>query len=115
MNITYEMNLSNGPFNLIKLGKKTVEMRLNKKNRDKIEGGDYILFTNEQSEEKLKVLVISVSKFSSFEELYLAYDKEKLGYALDENASPNDMLVYYTKADIKKYGVLAIEIELAKI
>ena len=108
----YQMNLSENPFNLLKNGQKSIEMRLNKNGRDKIIKGDHIVFTKEKSQEIVEVIVLSVSKFSSFNELYKAFPKEKLGYKHDETASPNDMLIYYKKEDIEKFGVLAIEVKL---
>ena len=108
----YQMNLSENPFNLLKNGQKSIEMRLNKNGRDKIIKGDHIVFTKEKSQEIIEVVVLSVSKFSSFNELYKAFPKEKLGYKQDETASPNDMLIYYKKEDIEKFGVLAIEVKL---
>ena len=108
------MDLNPLPFERISHGLKTVEMRLNKNGRDKISNGDFIIFKNNKSGEKIKVIVTSVSKFSSFEELYNSYPKNRLGYRNDEKADPRDMLAYYKEKDIRKYGVLAIEIKLVK-
>ena len=112
MNI-YEMNLHNEPFEAILSGHKTVEMRLCKNGRDHIQKDDIIIFTNKDGK-SLKVLVVNIKKFSSFIELYKYYDKQRVGYASDEVANPDDMLKYYTKEDILKYGVLGIEIKLIK-
>ena len=112
MSKTYEMNLFEGPFELLKSGQKTVEMRLNKNGRDQITKGDVIVFNNEKSLETIEVEVLSVSKFSSFDELYKAFPKASLGYKEDEIADPKDMLFYYKEKDIKKFGVLAIEVKL---
>lgn len=111
---TYYMNLNPLPFSLIKSGKKKIEMRLNKDNRDKIKKDDFIIFKNNQSQEVIKVIVTSVSKFSDFEELYKHFDKSLLGYNQDEIADPNDMLTYYSKEMIKEHGVLGIGIEISK-
>ena len=35
---------------------------------------------------------------------------ESIGYAKDEKANPNDMLMYYSEENIEKYGVLGIEL-----
>ena len=110
----FRMHLQEVPFKLISNGQKTVEMRLNNKDRDKISKGDFITFYNSNNEETIKVIVLSVSKFSSFEELYDAYPKQRLGYQFNEVADSRDMLRYYTVEDIKRYGVLAIEISLVK-
>jgi ASC-1-like (ASCH) protein len=41
---------------------------------------------------------------------------DKCGYTADElaTASPDDMLEYYSKEQIEKYGVVGIEIEVKK-
>ena len=54
--------------------------------------------------------VIGLYKYNNFEELYKNHDKESIGYAKDEKANPNDMLMYYSKENIEKYGVLGIEL-----
>ena len=106
------MNLAKDPFGLIKSGRKVVEMRLNTPKRASILPGDYIEFTCNEDGNKLKVLVLNIVKFPSFSELYSHYDKKLLGYQDDEKADPDDMLIYYSKEDIKKYGVIGIEIKL---
>ena len=106
------MNLQDIPFQLLKSGKKDVEMRINKNNRDKIKTDDFIVFTNQKNGEKLTVKVISVSKFETFDELYAFYPKERLGYESSEIADPDDMLIYYKIEEIKKCGVLGIEVKI---
>ena len=106
------MNLSKDPFDLIKSGRKTVEMRLCKPGREKISRGDKIVFTNNNDGQTLSVLVLNIVKFPSFKELYSAYKPSQLGYKEDEKVDSDDMLIYYKKDDIQKYGVLALEIEL---
>ena len=39
------------------------------------------------------------------------YKKTDIGYKDDEVANPDDMLSYYSIEDIRKYGVVAIEIK----
>ena len=56
--------------------------------------------------------VIGLRKFNTFNELYSSYEKTSLGYKKDEIADPNDMLLYYSKEQVEKYGVLAIEIKM---
>ena len=108
----YKMNLANEPFISIKQGKKTIEMRLKSKGRENIKSGDQILFTDRCSGEQMMVDVISVSGFSTFDELYKHFDKTRLGYKEDEIADPKDMLLYYKEEDIQQFGVLAIEIKV---
>ena len=114
MNKTYFMNLNEKPFDLIKNGDKVIEMRLFKGERKDIQSGDFIVFTNEINEEKLKVKVLSVSRFSSFKELYENFDKKLLGYKDSEVADYKDMNFYYSDEDIAQYGVMVIHVALVK-
>ena len=110
--MVYQMNLAKDPFDLIKSGRKTVEMRLCKSGRENIRRGDRIVFTCNDDGQTLSVLVLNIVKFPSFKELYVAYEPSRLGYNKGQQADPDDMLIYYKKEDIEKFGVLALEIEL---
>ena len=107
----YEMKLNDKPFNDIKLGNKKIEMRLYDEKRRLIKIGDIIEFTNRSSNEKLSVLVVDIHIFNSFNELYKKFDKVCLGYKEDEFANPDDMNIYYSSEEQKKYGVVGIEIK----
>lgn len=48
--------------------------------------------------------------YKNFNELYNNHNKISIGYKENENANPDDMLMYYSKEDIEKYGVLGIEL-----
>lgn len=111
---TYYLNLNPIPFELIKAGRKRVEMRLFDERRKVLQVGDYIEFTNNSTGEKLTAKILGLHTFKNFEELYAHYDKSLLGYSKDEAANPDDMLQYYSKEKIAQFGTLAIEIELIK-
>lgn len=106
----HKMNLQDLPFEAINSGQKTIEMRLYDEKRQKIKVGDIIEFSN-NSNDIIKTKVIDIHRFNNFDELYNNFDKEKLGYFEDEVANPNDMSKYYSEEDIKKYGVVGIEIK----
>ena len=108
---TCQMNLYPKPFDLIKAGSKTVEMRLFDEKRRKLSVGGLIVFTNTKTKEELIAEIVDLKKFDSFESLYLNYKKTDIGYKDDEVANPDDMLSYYSIEDIRKYGVVAIEIK----
>ena len=112
--MTYQMHLAEDPFNLILLGKKVIEMRLLTPEREKIKPGDYIEFTNQKNNQKLLVLVLKIDRFTSFEELYDQYDHRLLGYNTRDEGKADDMLLYYQKENIQKYGVMAIHIQVVK-
>ena len=110
---TVNMKLQSEPFEKIACGKKKVEMRLFDEKRKKLNVGDRIIFTEQGFEQnKIRVKITNLNKFSSFDELYNFYkDKTLLGYEDGQTAKPEDMGKYYTKQE-QKDGVLAIEFEL---
>ncbi len=108
----HKMNLNDKPFNSIKNGFKTIEMRLYDEKRRLINVGDIIEFTNRVTNEKISAKVIKLHLFNNFEELYKQFDKFSLGYKENEIASANDMSIYYSKEEQEKYGVVGIEIKL---
>ena len=110
--MTHNMKLNDRPFEMIKNGEKTVELRLYDEKRRKIKVGDTICFKSKT--DKLTATVKALHIFRNFEELYAALPLDKCGYTADElaTASPDDMLEYYTKEQIEKYGVVGIEIEI---
>lgn len=108
----HELRLHNNPFELIKNGTKTIEMRLYDEKRKLIKEGDKLEFTNRVTGEKLKTEVIKLHLFNNFEELYNAFDSISLGYKENEVVDPKDMEKYYSKEEQCKYGVVGIEIKL---
>ena len=112
---TFELRLNKKPFESIKNGEKTVEMRLYDEKRQQINIGDFIIFKlRDNEEEQIKTVVQDVDVYLNFEELYKNYDKVSLGYKKDEDASYKDMEEYYSLDEQAKYGVVAITIELVK-
>lgn len=110
--MTHNMKLNEIPFAKIKNKTKTIELRLYDEKRRKIKVGDSICFNSKT--DKLIATVKALHIFCSFEELYSALPLDKCGYSNEEiaTASPDDMLQYYSKEQIKKYGVVGIEIEV---
>lgn len=110
--MTHKMKLNAEPFERIKNGSKIIELRLYDEKRRKIKVGDTICFRSKT--DKLTATVKALHIFKNFEELYAALPLDKCGYSADElpTASPDDMLEYYTKEQIEKYGVVGIEIEV---
>lgn len=106
------MNLYPESFVLVENKIKTIEMRLNDEKRKLVKIGDLIVFKNTETEQELITEVTDLKVFNSFEELYAKYPKKMLGYSNDETANPKDMNKYYSNENIKKYGALAIEIQL---
>ncbi len=107
------MYLVPSAFRKIADGSKTIELRLHDPKRQAIAIGDHILFRNTETDERLEVVVQALHTFLSFEELYKALPLERCGYTKEEvpRAHPNDMHAYYTDDQIKRYGVLGIEVQ----
>ncbi len=107
----HQMKLKLPPFEKIKNGSKTIELRLYDEKRQKVQVGDFIEFTClDDATKKIQTRVTALHQYSSFAELYAALPKEKLGYNLTDTPDPNHMDDYYSREDQKKYGVLGIEL-----
>lgn len=107
------MNLNPEPFEMIRSGKKTIELRLNDEKRKSINVDDTIIFTNtEDSGMQISATVKALHKFRTFAELYENLPLLKCGYTeVDiDNAKPEDMNIYYSKELEVKYGALGIEL-----
>jgi len=112
--MTHNMKLNPEPFEMIKSGQKTIELRLYDEKRRLVSVGDTIVFTNNKSGEALSAKVINLHRFDSFESLYKSLPLTKCGYTKENIAlaSADDMLSYYSKEKQAMCGVVGIEIEL---
>ena len=112
---THHMKLDDAPFELIKSGAKTIELRLFDEKRQKIKEGDVIIFTNNSNGEQMRTTVKKLHRFDSFEELYQALPLLQCGYTQEniDKAHPSDMEQYYSAQEQKKYGVVGIELFLS--
>ncbi len=108
----HRMNLNNNPFNLIKNGTKTIELRLNDEKRQLLKENDFIEFTNRVTLEKIIVKIEGLYKYSNFKELYKHFDKIAIGYDKYDIANPKDMEKYYSKEEQDKYGVIGIKVRV---
>lgn len=110
----HTMKLKQEPFEKIRNGTKTIELRLYDEKRQKVRTGDFIEFSLiGSSEKKLLTKVIALHCFESFQELIKTVPQEKYGYSSDETVSPDFMNEYYSLEEQAEFGVVGIEIELA--
>ncbi len=108
-----ELHLQDNPFEKIKQGTKTVEMRLYDEKRANLSVGEQLIFVKQSDiNQKIYAKVKSLHKFRNFKDLYEHFNKTELGYEAEEIADAKDMEKYYPKEKQDKYGVLAIKIEL---
>ncbi len=112
----HQMRLQPEPFAAIKSGKKTIELRLFDPKRQLIRPGDEICFEHPNGE-TITAKVKTLHVFPDFETLYRVLPLETCGYSVEEAsmASADDMLAYYTKAQIDRYGVVGIELTEVRV
>ncbi len=112
--MTHNMKLNPSPFELIKSGKKTIELRLYDEKRRLLKVGDRIIFTKTDSHDTLEVTVTKLHIFDNFKELYEALPLDKCGYteANITTAHYSDMNAYYSESEQEKWGVVGVEVAL---
>lgn len=112
----HRMKLRTAPFEKIKNGSKTIELRLNDEKRQKVQIGDFIEFSClDNLKQKIQTRVTALHHFSSFEELYAALPKKKLGYTPAETPNSDHMDEYYPREKQEQYGALGIELYLTDL
>ena len=110
------MHLEPKMFDLMKCRSKTVEIRTLDEKRRKIKAGDVIYFVkNSHHPQILKTVVTDIAVFSSFEDLYGAYDPAALGF---RGVGLMEFLetMYGIYSDAKEYerGVVAFGLNLSE-
>lgn len=113
--MTHEMKLNKDPFEQIRDGQKTIELRLNDEKRQRVRVGDSIVFRSlANPDEMVLTEVTALHRFPSFAELYENLSLLACGYTEDElpDAKPEDMDVYYSPEKQTQYGVLGIELKV---
>ena len=111
----YQMKLRSQPFQKIRSGRKTFELRLYDEKRQRIKVGDEIEFSCTDAERKPFVVVVTgLHLFKNFAELYATLPLLQCGYMEDDvdKASPDDMNRYYSVEEQAEFGVVGIEIKL---
>ena len=113
MNAT-EMRLADEPFEKIKSGEKTVEIRLYDEKR--INVGDKIIFYRlNDNTDFISATVIDLHHYKSFKELFSSELFSMTGCGLmSVDEATQSMYKYYTQEQEKTFGVLGIEIKLCE-
>jgi len=114
MCVLHYMKLQDVPFNLIKNGQKTVELRLFDEKRKQLVVGDKIEFSKQtDNTQKILCKVVDLKVFKDFEELFLSVSPKLCGYNDDKTPleCSKDMDKYYSLDEQIQYGALAIFIQ----
>ena len=108
-----EFHLNEDIFKIVKNGTKHIEVRINDDKRKKLKVGDNLIFINKSNEDKrINTIIKGLKYFSSFEDLVNYYRIDEI---YKEDSSKEEFLELinklYTKDEIEKYGVVAIDFE----
>ena len=102
----YKMKLQQSPFEKIREGTKTIEIRLNDEKRQLLQVGDEIEFTSlHNPEQTILTEVVELLHFPTFEELFSQLPPNEYG-----GGASSDMYQHYSKDDEDRFGVLGIRI-----
>jgi len=111
--MNHEMRLFAGPFDKIKSGDKTIEIRCNDEKRRRVRVGDTITFTKlPRLNERIMVEVVALYPYETFAELYERFgfrDFGAEGLTMDEMIGRTREI--YSKEKEQKYGTLGIRIK----
>ena len=110
--MTHILKLQPKFFDFIKDGTKRIELRLFDEKRQQININDIIEFKREPEQiDSLKVKVIGLLKYRSFEDLFEDFPIEILAdNSMTKNELINVLEEFYTPEKQEKYGVLGIKI-----
>ncbi len=115
MNImSHIMKLQARPFDQIKCGTKTIEVRLFDEKRRKIRIGDIIEFRREpEQEESVRVEVTDLYQYKTFAELVAAFPLSDFGA---ENRDELLGMIYrfYSREQEGEFGVMGIRVRLTE-
>lgn len=105
-------HLAKSPFDSIKCGDKTFELRLYDQKRKMLKEGDVIEFECMESGEKLAKRVESIKVFDNFAALFAALGtgKDTCGTEMTEQQAISGMREYYSAEQEQSFGVCAIEL-----
>lgn len=116
--MAYDMKLNDEPFQKIRDGKKTIELRLYDEKRRKLSIGDYIVFSKvDNMDEKIAVKIKALYRAQSFRELFEDISLDKCGNDADATIEGvvSRLRKYYSEEEEAQYGVLGIKIRVCDL
>ncbi len=110
----HKLNVKEKYYNLLKLGEKTIELRLYDEKRKMIKSGDMIEFVNAaDGSDTFTAEVIALHRAESFAALCDKIDCRKAGMA-DKGELITVLKEFYPEERQKAFGVVGIEIKRIK-
>lgn len=108
----HRMKLKPEPFQKMREGKKTIELRLYDEKRQKVQVGDQIEFMNLEDRSKIVAQVEAIHRFDTFAEMFRVLPGVAMGFEPNETPDPEIMKEYYSLKEQALYGVVGIELSL---
>lgn len=109
---TCKITLNDDEFKRVRKEKQSIIIRLNNKENNNISIKDKVLLVNEKK--KIKRKVKSLHTYANIEELRKNIKNKELGYKKKDNIDYDALIKDYKKEDIKKHGLLGIELKKKK-
>lgn len=107
----HKMKVQTKYYNLLKSGKKVVELRLFDEKRQKIKVGDEIIFSDlSDTNDSFVAQVINLHRAESFDKLCQIIKPEQAGFSSKEELI-SVLEEFYTPSAQRKFGVVGIEIQ----
>lgn len=107
----HQMKVQTKYYNLLKSGKKVIELRLFDEKRQKIKIGDEILLSDSSNtNDSFVARVINLHRSESFDKLCQIITPAQAGFTSKEELI-TALQEFYTPDSQQKYGVLGIEIQ----
>lgn len=107
-----QIKLNDEEFKKLRKNKQSIILRLNDEDNKNINTKDKILLVN--NKKKLKRKIKNLYTYSTIEEVNKNLNNNQLGYKKKDVINYDDLLKDYTKEEIKKYGLLGIEVNRKK-
>ena len=103
-------HLDSDVFEIVRMGKKDIEVRINDEKRRTLNVGDSLVFLKRPNDdEEIRAKVEKLEYYDFFEDLVDNYDMSRI-YLSNYNKEEylNEMKRFYTREEQEKYGVVAI-------
>lgn len=108
-----KVHLHSDVFDIVKEGKKDIEVRINDEKRRKLKVGDTLVFLKRPNEdEEIRAKVVGLEYYDFFHNLVDRYDMERIylsGYSKEQYL--DEMKRFYTMEEQQENGVVAILFE----
>ena len=102
--MVHNMRLNPAPFEAMRSGRKTIEIRLNDEKRRQVKAGDIIIFTRTDDTAQITVEVLARHEYATFRDLYKKFPPEVCGseYGGIEERIADTYVNYYTRYKRRK-------------